>query len=183
MRQTSLVLCTLIQTSATALEFTPAMAAADPSRYLCVVDDAAGLHYERSIAAWRPQTFKPGHKYIFRHLTPDDRDKGKWQSLLKIRSEAGWALFDFGEKDPLPEATCKKDYTFDCQRVTADFNFDDKTLRFEIARHGSYVDQGYWERLRREESDRYDSLQKSKQAIDPDAPDDLVFEIGKCNPL
>jgi len=154
-------------------------AAADPNQYLCIVDEAAGLHYDRSFKEWRPETFKPSSKYIFRHLTPDDRDeqKSKWSAILNSRPKAKWGLFDFGEKEAVPQATCEDgEYSLECTGMVAEFKFDDKSLRFEIVRSGSYVGQAVNERLRRNRPDW-------KFVGDPDKPDDLVFEIGKCNAL
>jgi hypothetical protein len=58
----------------------------------------------------------------------------------------------------------------------AHFEFDYETLRFEIARSGGYIGQGVGEVFRRE-------YPGEDNINNPDNPDDLVFEIGKCNPL
>ena len=97
---------TLAVTPAIALALTT-VARADPSQYLCVVEQAAGLHYEKQTDAWGPQGFPPGRKYVLRRLTEDDL-KGKYQDLLTDMklAESNWGLFRESASDHLPVAAC-----------------------------------------------------------------------------
>jgi hypothetical protein len=146
----------------------------DQPVYLCVVEQAAGLHYDNQVGAWRPQAFGTSRKYILRKLNEDDRDhqKGKWWSLFEGRPKATWAFFEFG-RDGVPKATCVE--LFDCQPLVSSASFDKDTHRFEMIYHGGYIDQGRWERLRQENP-------KTHLPVDPANPDDLFIEIGKCSP-
>lgn len=169
----------LLTVTAPLLASTSQSVAADRINYLCIADETAGLHYDRSTKEWGPKIFRPGGKYVFRYLTPDDRDdkKSKWAALLRHREKANRALFEFGKKDAIPEATCEDgEYSLECTGVVAEFKFDDRSLRFEIVRSGSYVGQAIEDRLRRERPEL-------KTPGNPDEPDDLIFEIGKCNAL
>ena len=80
----------LAVTPAIALALTM-VAKADPNQYLCVVEQAAGLHYEKQTDAWGPQGFPPGRKYVLRRLTEDDL-KGKYQDLLTDMKQAEFEL-------------------------------------------------------------------------------------------
>jgi hypothetical protein len=149
-------------------------AESEATQYLCVVEQAAGLHYDNQAGAWRPQAFGTSRKYILRKLNEDDRDhqKGKWWSLFEGRPKAKWAFFEFGH-DGVPKATCVE--LFDCQPLVSSASFDKDTGRFEMIYHGGYIDQGRWERLRQEDP-------KTHFPVDPSNPDDLSIEIGKCSP-
>ncbi|MNC80092.1 hypothetical protein D3C75_1327610 [compost metagenome] len=63
----------------------------------------------------------------------------------------------------------------------ADASFDKDSRRFEIVYHGGYVDQGYWQQLKREDPKQYESLLFSGDGADTLHPDDLVVNIGKCS--
>jgi hypothetical protein len=146
----------------------------ETNQYLCVVEQAAGLHYDNQVGAWRPQAFGTSRKYILRKLNEDDRDhqKGKWWSLFEGRPKATWAFFEFG-RDGVPKATCVE--LFDCQPLVSSASFYKDTHRFEMIYHVGYIDQGRWERLRQENP-------KTHLPVDPANPDDLFIEIGKCSP-
>jgi len=64
-------------------------AGAEPSQYLCTVDQTIGLHYDNQTKVWGPRAFLK-NKYILRRLTDDDRDKekGQWWALLQPLSRA-----------------------------------------------------------------------------------------------
>jgi hypothetical protein len=164
-------------------------ASAEPDHYLCVVDQAFGLHYNPQTKAWGPQAFSAGKKYLLRRLNGDDRDKakGKWWSLLLNNPKANWAFFEFGVNEPMPQLACYEGADsygiFGCQRVILDGSFDKDTLRFELASHGGYTRQGYWEQLRQKDPEHYKDLLSRKEGLDADHPDDLFFEIGKCSPF
>ena len=164
-------------------------ARAEPDHYLCVVDQASGLHYNPQSKMWGPQAFGSGKKYILRRLTDDDRGKtkGKWSSLLLNNPKANWGVFDFGMSDPMPQLACYEGADsyglFSCQRIIMDGSFEKDSLRFEFIFHGSYTDQGYWEQLRQKDPQRYKELLARKEAPDADHPDDLFIEIGKCSPF
>jgi hypothetical protein len=160
----------------------PATAQADPNQYLCTVEHAAGLHYDKQTNVWKPQEFG-SRKYILRRLTDDDRDenKGKWWALLKDNPKANWAFYSYGKDKPMPLASCVEDSgtvmseMFYCRPVVNDARFDKDTRRFEIVSHGAYIDQGFWEQRRREDPN-------AKLANAPSKPDDLFVEIGNCSP-
>ena len=82
-------------------------ARAEPNVYLCTVDQAAGLHYDKQTKAWGPRAFLKS-KYFLRRLTNDDRDKakGRWWALLQPHPKAEWAFFEFGKDAPMPLAAC-----------------------------------------------------------------------------
>jgi hypothetical protein len=165
-------------------------AKAAPSQYLCIVEHAAGLHYDKQANAWIPQAFGTGGKYILRKLNDDDRDqqKGKWWRLLTHYPNANWALFEFAKDMPMPLVACVEDAggfsKFNCQRVIYDGSFDKDSRRFELVLHGGYMDQGFWEQFRREHPQS--SGGTAHDPSNPDdhyiQPDDLYVEIGNCSP-
>jgi hypothetical protein len=162
------------------------IAQAEPSQYLCVVEHAAGLHYNRQTNEWGPQAFG-SKKYVLRQLNDDDRDKktGRWWSLLEDNPEAHWAFFEFGKEMPMPLLTCRDDLlgpTFVCKHVITDGGFDKDSRRFELVYHGGYISQGFWEQFRREHLEDYERGLKQGRAFDPSKPDDLFIEIGRCSP-
>jgi hypothetical protein len=165
-------------------------AKAEPSQYLCIVEHAAGLHYDKQANAWIPQAFGAGGKYVLRKLNDDDRDhqKGKWWRLLTHYPNANWALVEFAKDMPMPLVVCVEDTggfsKFSCQRVIYDGSFDKVSLRFELVLHGGYMDQGFWEQFRREHP--HGSGSTANDPSNPDdhyiEPDDLYIEIGRCSP-
>jgi hypothetical protein len=162
-------------------------ARANPNQYLCTVEHAAGLHYDKQTNAWRPQEFGP-RKYVLRRLTPDDRDekKGRYSSLLKGNPRANWAFFWYDRSaSPMPLVSCVEDRDdaflatmFFCRTIVIDAEFDSDSRRFEIISHGGYVSQGFWEQFRREHPEQYARQLPSGEAQDPTKPDDLFIEIG-----
>ena len=154
---------------------------AEPSTYVCAVEQAVGLHFDNQTTTWVPKTFKPGHEYVLRRLSEDDLKNNKYRNLWKNNPKPDWAFFD-GE---MPMATCV-DATVNitaCQHVLADASFDKDSRRFELVYHGAYVDQGFWQQLKREDPKQYESLLSSGSEKDAALhPDDLVINIGKCNP-
>ena len=86
----------------------------------------------------------------------------------------------------MPQLTCYEDDTlgiFNCQQIVMDGSFDKDSLRFELVLKGGFTQQGYWEKLRERDPERYKELLSRKQGLDADHPDDLVVEIGKCSPF
>ena len=81
------------------LVVTTVVAQADPSQYLCIAEQSAGLRYDKQTKAWAPQVFVTHKKYIFRQLNDDDRKS--WRALLKDRPGVDWAFFEFGETIPI----------------------------------------------------------------------------------
>jgi hypothetical protein len=159
-------------------------ASAGPNQYLCVVEQSAGLHYNKQTNTWGPQVFGINRKYVLRRLTVDDRDskKGKWWALFKTHEKANWAFFEFGKDNPMPLAACiDSEYSFACQRIIHYSDFDPETLRFEVAYDGGYVGQGYWEKFAEKDPETFKKLRALGQAPDPDRADDLFVEIGKCS--
>jgi hypothetical protein len=167
------------------------LSTAEPSQYLCVVEHAAGLHYDKQTNEWGPHPFTTGDmaaKYVLRKLTDDDRDhqKGKWWSLIEDNPNANWAFFEFGKEAPIPLETCSDNVEgipmFICKPVVTEGSFNKYSRRFEIIVHGGYISQGIWEQYRRENSETYEYNRKNKRALDPSNPDDLFIAIGKCSP-
>jgi hypothetical protein len=124
------------------LAFATGTTHAEPSQYLCVVEHAVGLHYDKQVRAWGPQSFQSGGKYIFRKLNDDDR--GRWR-LREDYPEANWAFFEFGK--PMPLMLRKGGV---CRRIVLDGSFDFDSGRFEIVARGGYLHQGFLEQFRRE---------------------------------
>ncbi|MGY2162067.1 hypothetical protein HX799_09140 [Pseudomonas tolaasii] len=153
---------------------------AEPSTYVCAVEQSVGLHFDSQTTTWVPTTFKPGHEYVLRRLSEDDLKNNKYRIFLNRDPKPNWAFFD-GE---MPIATCVENAinVTVCRHVTADASFDKDSRRFEIVYHGGYVDQGYWQQLKREDPKQYESLLSSGDGADALHPDDLVINIGKCNP-
>ena len=149
------------------LAFATGTTHAEPSQYLCVVEHAVGLHYDKQARAWGPQSFQSGGKYIFRKLNDDDRDR--WR-LREDYPEANWAFFEFGK--PMPLMLCKGGV---CRRIVLDGSFDFDSRRFEIVARGGYLYQGFWEQFRRENPNH-------EPLHDLSNPDDLFIAIGTCSP-
>jgi hypothetical protein len=161
--------------SAILLVTTTIAAQADPSQYLCIAEQAAGLSYDKQTKAWGPQAFVTHKKYILRRLNDDDR-KNK-AALLKKYPNADWGFFDF--EQAFPTALCNSEDSFHC--VWGHMDFDKGSLRFERAYYSAYTAQGFLETLREKEPNEYKSL--ADKYHDPENPDDLAIEIGKCSPF
>jgi hypothetical protein len=146
-------------------------AGAEPSQYLCTVDQAVGLHYDQQSKVWGPRAFLK-NRYILRRLTDDDRDKvkGKWWALLQPHPKADWAFFESGKNAPMPLAVCIKDANgysiFNCQDIARGASFDEDSRRFELVYHGAYIDQGFWEQFRREHPEQYEWSRSHQQGGD-----------------
>ena len=83
-------------------------AQADPNQYLCILEHASGLQYDLRANAWTPQVFLANQKYILRRL--NDEDWRVHAPVLSLERPAPkWGVFEFGEKDWLPVATCRED--------------------------------------------------------------------------
>jgi hypothetical protein len=94
--------------------------------------------------------------------------------MYKNLPKVNWAFFYFG--DDFPRQRCVEGEPFVPQfTCIPSASFDKESLRFEIINHGSYIDQGFWERERREHP-------KAPLPVDPTHPDDLGIEIGRCSP-
>ena len=127
---------------------------------------------------------------MLRRLNDDDSMLIPWnnEELKKLfvnRPKPSWAFFVYGKED-LAYATCVEGgeflgRRFICQPEVSDAGFDKDSRRFEMVYHGGYIQQGFWEQLRREEPDRYKLLCSQKQPNDPSHPDDLFIEIGRCS--
>jgi hypothetical protein len=153
-------------------------ALADPNQYLCLVERSAGLHYDSQSGSWEPQTFVAGRKYILRRLNDDDRKDPQLQHYPK----ANWGFFLL-EKE-FPTAICEEvtEFSiFNCHPEYTDASFDKGSRRFEIVNRGAYVDQGFWERRRREDSEEYSRSLSRREATDVSHPQDLFVEIGHCS--
>jgi hypothetical protein len=167
--------------------FMATRAVAEPSQYLCVVEEAAGLHYDPQNSAWRPEAFGM-RKYTLRRLTNDDRDhqRGKWWVLLDEAPEANWAFFEPGNDTPMPLSICVDNpksvsaERFSCKSVLFDAVFDKSSRRFETIYHASYISQGFFSR--REHPEQYKYRLSRGQVDLASHPDDLFIEIGKCSP-
>jgi hypothetical protein len=158
-------------------------ALAAPSQYLCITDQAAGLHYDRQTGAWIPQAFSNRPKYILRHLTDDDW-KGEYRSILKDQTpQPTWGFFAIGgEFTDQPQATCYESYTFFCRPFVATLEFEKDSLRFQVTYSGAYISQGYWQHVQSTDPEGY-QLQKPR-GLDPiSQPDDVMVEIGTCSPF
>jgi len=176
--------------------FAPVTSAlAEPNQMLCSVESGVGLHYDAAGGAWQPRRFGGG-KYVLRKINPGDRNKpAKWATIFQFQPKANWAFFEAGEVEPMPLAFCTHDPSesggpptpFECTpnkwgTAWYDAAFDPKTLRFEIVFHGSYINQGFNARLKQSDPDTYLKGRAEGWVADPDKPDDLVLEIGKCSP-
>lgn len=162
----------------------------EPSQYLCTVEQSAGLHFDGQIGKWHPQGFGV-RKYVLRRLTDEDRNQktAKWWALLADHPEASWAFFEYGKTNPMPLSICvepEKDAILsrdlNCHDVVQTAKFDKETRRFEMTVGSGYINQGFWEQLRREQPDHFAKLLANGQASDPSKPDDLFVEIGTCSP-
>jgi hypothetical protein len=154
---------------------------ADPSQYLCVVEQSAGFHYDKQTKSWVPQAFGTARKYVLRRVNDDDRHE--WAFLLKNRPHVNWVYLELGNK--FPEALCEN-FSYGCRTLAGgQVAFDQNTLRFELTHAGGYLDQGVWEHFRSENPDDYDRAVRLHQKTvgDPDNPADLYFEIGRCSPF
>jgi hypothetical protein len=160
----------------------PNSATAEPSQYLCVVEQSAGLHYNQHNKQWAPQEFSTTRKYIFRRLKDEDRDR---EPLMKSNHpQDDWGFFEFGKPHPETLASCRDvgqplGEFFQCHENWEMAEFDSTSLRFEIIRYGGYTSQGFWEHQRSNDPNAF----KQKPGQDPDHPDDLFFEIGRCSAL
>jgi hypothetical protein len=166
-------------------------ASAEPNQMLCSGEEAAGLSYDRTVGKWRPAAFRT-EKYLLRRLNPDDRDKqSRWAIIYEHFPKANWAFFTFGEDKPIPLVICTEDtgehggpQTFRCQPTSEFYDgaFDKETRRFELIKRGSYINQGFNAQLKRSDPEIYKKGRADRWAGDPDNPDDLFVEIGKCTP-
>jgi hypothetical protein len=152
-------------------------AQAEPSQYLCVVEQSAGLHYDRQTKSWAPQAFSTGRKYVLRRVNDDVRQQ--WADYFRSRPKANWIFLELG--DHSPTALCED--MSGCLAFTGGrVDFDQNSLRFELSNSGSYVSQGIWEQHRSEHPDDYNKPLRLRPP-DPDNPDDLYFAIGRCSPF
>jgi hypothetical protein len=85
-------------------------------------------------------------------------------------------VFEFGQT--FPTALCNGENFF-CS--WGDISFDKGSLRFTRAFYRGYLDQGQLEALRKDNPDEYKSM--FDKYHDPESPDDLAIEIGKCSPF
>jgi hypothetical protein len=166
-------------------------AQAEPNQYLCLAEQAVGLHYDDKTSLWGPIAFKPEWKFILRRLTEDDRAKGEYRSLYQRSAgqrAVNWAVFEHGKS--LPLALCSDGSPgfvfFTCEPVAHTFSFDANSLRFEIITHGGFAAQGALEyilRERREHPEQYKFAGPPPSEHGVSHPDDLLVAIGKCSPI
>lgn len=161
-------------------------AVAEPSQYLCVVKEAAGLHYGSQNSAWQLQAFEM-RKYTLRRLTDDDQDhqRGKWWALLDKAPEANWAFFEFGSDTPMPLSICVDHpksvlaERFSCKSVVFDGVFDKGLGGSKPFTMGATFLKAF---SRREHPEQY-KYRLSRGQEDPAShPNDLFIELGKCAP-
>jgi hypothetical protein len=157
---------------------------AEPTQYLCLVEQASGLHYDKQSDSWRPWVFDVGLRYILRRLNDDDRHQFR-HDLDRLGAGANWVFMEFG-KD-WAEALCSDNTDkfasmyFICREVWSNVNFDPDSRRFEIIRSGGYRDQGAFQHERMQNPKEYSEHLSKKLVPDPDRPADLYFEIGHCS--
>src|SRR5271166_6473294 len=139
---------------------TSTAAAAEPTQYLCVVDQATGFGFDPKLKRWTAQTFPASSKYILRRVRDEERDpKAKWSPQYKWSDwprGADWAFFSFGDPDPFPLAVCQEEFGFSCKEVAVQANFDRRSQRFEIIKSGTYTDQGFWKYMSEHDPDGVD---------------------------
>jgi hypothetical protein len=70
---------------------------AQPSQYLCIVEHAAGLHYDAQVGASQPQMFAAGRKYIMRRVTADDWNGHLGGTLRAEKPRPTWMFFEFDD--------------------------------------------------------------------------------------
>jgi len=161
-------------------------AQAEPSQYLCSIERAAGVAYNKQTKKWETRVDSTG-QYVLRKLTDDDRDKkkGHWAHLFSEHPRANWAFFDFGKDDP-PLAACVEkpdEPRFECATVMFGASFDKDSRRFEMTSPiGSYLDQAHWEQFRRERPDDFKDYWPQGKPNPVDDPDGAFVAIGKCSP-
>jgi hypothetical protein len=172
------------QSSILALALLPILIAgarARPDQYVCVVEHAAGLHFDEKVGGWRPRGLGSDGNYTLRRLTEDDARRGDYQLLLKYQPKANWAFFKLGDARPL--AACfEADSHFSCKPIVQSLSFDSDSGRFEAVSHGGFIEQGHWEQLLRENPEQLKWMAEHGRANDPSHPNDLVVEIGECSP-
>jgi hypothetical protein len=137
-----------------------ACAHAEPSQYLCLADQSAGLSYDKSNKGWHAQAFIPDRRFILRRVKDDDLTGLIGMSVAQAlghhyQEETGtpkgetdlhlWVAFDFGAPPgSYPRGACVewlKDHLFDCHGIGAGaFSFDYASQRFGMADIGGYID-------------------------------------------
>jgi len=126
----------------------------ETSQYLCISDVAVGLAFEKETQSWHPQTFKAGHKYIFRKI--NDEERKEFEALnLKWK----WMFVEFGAAYPL--VRCIDESANYGYMGCGNLSISLKTLRFQLYRAGMFVEP---------------EAEEAKG-------DNPVLEIGKCTPL
>ena len=151
-------------------------------QYVCAVRYAAGLHYDDKTNEWRSQVFGTDRKYTLRRLTEQDAVKSAYQLLLRYEPKASWGFFKLGDESPLAACIESSDSHLSCRPIVQSLTFDKDSGRFELITHRGFIDQGYWERFRRDNPEHHQWLAEHGRANDPAHPNDLVFEIGECSP-
>lgn len=96
-----------------------------------------------------------------------------------------WAVFEFGEKMPIAKCMENKDKlkieALKCLPLLASASFDEDLGRFEITYEGAYIQQSLVEKLKREKPHDFADWISSGNTDSTIHPDDLFFEVGKCN--
>ena len=156
-------------------------AQADPDTYMCTVEHGVGLHFDESSGQWAPQDVTATPSYTLRRLTEDEANGGQYQAVRKYDPHANWAFFKSGDARPLA-ACSESDRHFSCKPVVWSLTFDSDSGRFEAVSHGAFIAQGHWDKLRREHPDRAQWMSEHGRANNPSHPDDLVMQIGQCQP-
>ena len=112
-------LCAILFVAATTVA-----ARAEPSQYLCVAEQSAGLHYNGKAKTWAAQPIFTDDRFVLRRLNDDDRKT--WAK----HSDAGrWGFFKVGEA--LPTALCGIDLN-NCSWGAVEFDNKDGALTWRL---------------------------------------------------
>jgi hypothetical protein len=98
--------------------------------------------------------------------------------FLKDQPTATWAFFELAQDGVnMPKATCVDVPNFSCQGPAASHGiFDKDSRRFELIYSGAYVQQAWTAKFLLEHPDR-------QKFVPSSGADDIVIEIGTCNPF
>ena len=95
-------------------------AVAQADQYLCLAEQAAGLHYDGQAKTWAARPFATDDRFILRRL--NDADRKTWAK----HSDAGrWGFFKIGET--FPTALCGIDLN-NCSWGAVEFDSKDGAL-------------------------------------------------------
>lgn len=168
------LVCTFVLTIAS-------VALAEPSTYVCTVDQATGFHFDSQANRWVPMGFESKDEYIMRPLNDEDKE-GQYGPWLKKQPASSYGFFD----GKIPIAACVIDAepitgSTLCEPRLASVAFDKDSRRFEVVFHGAYVEQAFYLQLRRKDPKGYASVLTDGRRDNAQHPSDLVMQIGKCS--